>query len=237
MRRVVVFDCETNSRPVVVNERGEKSFDWVQVTCSCALEFFVAESDLSRVCSSTLSSAGRVPDLSSTLLDSAKWLVSWRDVSSQAQGPFHDLFALFDRADVIVGFNALDFDFPALRKHYGTLKTDGSQRYFGHRFKCVDIFERIRSATGYWPSLDSLLLANGLESKSGSGAAAIELWNEGRRDELESYCKKDVQLTAELSLLPSLKMKHFTIPGHVFGCIPSLVSICAGEAGLCPAQH
>lgn len=221
----VVFDCETDSKPPSCRERGATDFSFVQCTCACALEI-----DLSAV--QVVPSAAQVAS-TAQLLSSAKKLTCWRDViASRGANPFAPLLALFDSADIIVGFNALDFDFPLLKRHYGKM---GLQRYYSHRFKCIDVFERVRSATGSWPSLDGLLSLNNLGSKSGSGAFAITLWNEGRRAELEHYCQDDVRLTAELAMLPRLRVltktgETVSVPGNVYSVAPALYALMAARA-------
>jgi len=206
MPSVVVFDCESDGRPNPVGTRGEQDFRLVQCTCACAM---VLSTD--RLC---------LPEASGALLIDAEHLTCWRDrIAHKGANPFAKLFGAFDRAEVIVGFNALEFDFPLLYKYYGA---NDHERYVRHRLKCLDIFSRIRAATGRWPSLGGLLSANGLASKTGDGAEAIRLWNEQRRDDLEAYCVADVRLTAELALLPRMRMGDVWIPGHVYGVGPAV---------------
>jgi hypothetical protein len=52
--------------------------------------------------------------------------------------------------------------------------------------------------------LNDLLIANGFETKSGSGLEAIRLWQEGNRTALSSYCLDDARLTYELCAVPSI---------------------------------
>lgn len=206
MPTVVVFDCESDSRPTQLGQRGEQDFRFVQCTVACALVL-----DASLIVA---------PSASATVLATATPIVCWRDVS-QAKGvcPFKALFDAFDEADVIVGYNCLDFDFPLLHKHYGS---KGSRRYLDHRVKTLDIFSRVRAATNQWPKLEQLLDANDLGGKSGDGCKAITLWEAGNRDELQKYCMDDVRLTAQLALLPRLRIGLASLPSHVYGIRPAV---------------
>ena len=146
----------------------------------------------------------------------------WRDVlpSPTSKTPFEPLFEEFDKADVIVGYNVFEFDFPLLKKYY--VKHERRYRYMRHRLKGHDAFTRLRDATGVWPSLNSLLTLNGLASKSGDGSNAIVLWEQNRRAELESYCQNDVLRTAQLCMLPSLRMQDVlvSIPSSIYSVEP-----------------
>lgn len=199
---VVVFDCESDGRPAPAYDgaqRGVEEFRNVQCTVACAIVM-----------------------QSSTTLDGAREITCWRDVAPQkGANPFKELFDAFDEADVILAYNSFDFDFPLLWKHYGA---KAKRRYFEHRLKSVDIFSRLRAATNRWPKLADLLSDNGLSSKTGSGANAINLWEAGQRDELESYCMADVKLTAQLGLLPRMRMADLWVPQHVYGIGPALAA-------------
>ena len=127
------------------------------------------------------------------------------------------LLDMFDEADVIVGYNCLQFDFPVMRRFYkmGARSTaDAERRYTDHRAKTLDVMLRVRDASGCFLKLDSLLKSSGLESKSGEGAAAISLWESGKRDELEAYCAKDVEVTARLALEEQLTLPSGQVLPH-----------------------
>ena len=198
MPTVVIFDCESDGRPETISECPD--FTNVQCTVVCAIEWTTG-----------------------TSFEEATKIVCWRDVvPSRGVGPFTPLFDAFDRADLIVGYNCLDFDFPLLFKYYGRRHL---QRYQGHRLKTLDVFTRIRAVTGSWPKLDYLLKCNGLESKTSSGAEAVKMWESGEREKLQSYCEADVFLTAKLAMLPHIMMNGMRIPEHVYGIRPTLESV------------
>lgn len=214
MPTVVVFDCESDSKPLKVGARGEMDFQHVQCTVACAVV-------LDSACITS-------DDAMSTILASAREITCWRDVvPTKGANPFKELFEAFEEADLIVGYNSLDFDFPLLWKHYGS---KGSRRYLEHRVKSLDVFSRLRAVSNQWPKLDELLVANQLGSKSGDGAQAIKLWEEQKRNELQSYCMQDVYLTAKLALLSRLRMGGTWLPSHVYGIAPALQALQASRA-------
>tara|TARA_Y100000389_G_scaffold62579_1_gene58615 strand:- start:3005 stop:3727 length:723 start_codon:yes stop_codon:yes gene_type:complete len=205
MSTAVVFDCESDGKPVRSGTPSEQDFRHVQCTVACGIVLNV---------DNIFSKSADV------VLNKAKQITCWRDVApTKGANPFEELFQAFDDADVIVGFNSLDFDMPLLRKHYGC---KGARRYMEHRLKSLDMFSRLRSVTNSWPKLDDLLSQNNLVTKSGDGAKAIVLWEKQKRVELQKYCMDDVKRTAELSLLSKLRMGDNCIPEHVFGLRPML---------------
>lgn len=141
------------------------------------------------------------------------------DEEETVEGGFAEVLEAFDKAQLIVGYNCISFDFKVLRKHY----PPGSQlRYLEHLGKTHDIFDRVRKATGLWPKLDVLLGLNGLEQKSGDGLQAIKLFEDGKYKCLQNYCEDDVRLTAKLGLLRELCLPNTDVilEEKVFG-IPS----------------
>lgn len=208
-RTVVVFDLEADSK------HTDNDFRYTQVTVACALTI-----DADAV------AAARTPSERSAALATGVEFHWWRDEGSGHDGkadPFAPMLALFDAAEVIVAFNGLAYDFPLLRKHYGG--RDQHARHLAHRFKCLDPFSAIKETTGRWPKLDALLAANGLQTKSSSGLEAIKMWNEGRREELLSYCTDDVRLLAQLVLQPALEYPGVgTLPEVLFGLRPAVLA-------------
>ena len=205
MPTCVVFDCESDGLPPRVQDehgRVESDFSNVHCTVACAL---VLDSE-------------KLPDL-----EHGRKLTCWRDVApSRGVDPFARLLAEFDDADVIVAFNGFDFDFPLLKCHYKCGR-GGEPRYHRHLAKCHDLFTRVRGATERWFKLDTLLALNGIPGKSSSGAMAVQMWYDGRREQLEQYCATDVRRTAQLALLPELRWGATPpLPATVFGLVPAV---------------
>jgi len=92
-------------------------------------------------------------------------------------------------ADVIVGFNILGFDMRVLGPY---LLTDWK------KFRVVDMLDEFQKARGHRCSLQSLAQATLKDSKSGSGWDAIQLFKQGRMEDLKRYCIDDVRITKEV---------------------------------------
>ena len=207
MATVVFFDCESDCTLRSCPGTGNDRFKHCQCTVACALEIDADQAVL----------AVHNPDTIERLVDESNRLVCWRDVAMPGQDPYEPLLRIFDRADVIVAYNGLDFDFPLLRKHYGNHAT-AQERYLSHRLKCLDSFAQIRSHTATWPKLDALLKHNHVDCKLADGMQAIQWWADQQRDKLREYCMKDVELMAKLLLLKTIHAPDVgPLPNSVFG--------------------
>jgi DEAD/DEAH box helicase domain-containing protein len=101
----------------------------------------------------------------------------------------NDLIEELKAADLIVGFNVLNFDYEVLKAY-----TD----YPLKRLPTVDMLADIHRALGFRLSLDSLASATLGLSKSADGLQAIRWWGQGRIKELMEYCTNDVDVTRQL---------------------------------------
>lgn len=104
-------------------------------------------------------------------------------------------------AELVVGYNLAGFDWLSTKKYFSNQDD----------FKCccektLDVFSRIRDATGVWFKLDQLLKMNGLATKTADGLQAIQWWADGERELLQEYCEVDTQQCARLALLPELEL-------------------------------
>ena len=107
-----------------------------------------------------------------------------------------DMLAWFDAARAIVAYNGHAFDMRVLRQYY-----DGNDaRWDAHVGKMHDPFAGVTRAAGRRVKLDTLLELNGLERKAGAGQDAPRWWAEGRLQQLEQYCARDVRALSELAL-------------------------------------
>jgi len=91
--------------------------------------------------------------------------------------------------DLVVGFNLKRFDYRVLQPY-----TDISLA----TLPTLDILEEIHLFLGHRLSLGHLAEATLGESKTGNGLLALELYKNGKWQELESYCHQDVLLTKRL---------------------------------------
>lgn len=90
---------------------------------------------------------------------------------------------------LIVGFNSRRFDLPVLQP-YLFLKGDDIPQ--------IDLLEAVEEARGHRASLDSIAGPTLKQHKSGSGKDAIQLFKDGRMEELKNYCLDDVKLTRQI---------------------------------------
>jgi DEAD/DEAH box helicase domain-containing protein len=99
------------------------------------------------------------------------------------------LFAIMESASYVIGYNINSFDMQVLQAYYPGNVT---------HFKTFDILEDIRKIIGKRLALNDVAYATLGKKKSGHGLQAIELYKEGKLDELKNYCMDDVRLTCEL---------------------------------------
>ena len=101
----------------------------------------------------------------------------------------NDLFPILEKCSYIIGFNINSFDLPVLQPYYpGDIK----------HFKTFDILDDIKRILGKRLSLNDTVKVTLGKKKTGHGLEAIDLYKEGKLEELKKYCMDDVMLTKEL---------------------------------------
>ena len=100
-----------------------------------------------------------------------------------------ELVAHLQRADLVVGFNIMGFDYSVLR---------GYTRFDFRQLNTLDILREVHARLNYRLSLDSLARATLDTPKSADGLQALQWFKEGRMDLITEYCKKDVEVTRDL---------------------------------------
>lgn len=121
-------------------------------------------------------------------------VVALYDYSTQKMHSFlesqlSDLYAKLEQASLVVGFNIISFDLPVLQAYYPGDVT---------QFKTFDILDDIKEKLGHRLALNDVISATLGLKKTGHGLQAIELYKEGKIDELRQYCEDDVDLTRQL---------------------------------------
>ena len=96
---------------------------------------------------------------------------------------------LLQAADQVIGYNIKQFDFQVLQPYLN---------FSLEQIPTLDILEEVEKALGHRIRLEAIAQASIGEGKTGTGLAAIELWNSGRLQELKNYCLNDVKLTREV---------------------------------------
>ena len=110
-------------------------------------------------------------------------------LSSFFRQDVNKLFSVLESASYTIGYNINSFDMQVLQAYY-----PGDVIHF----KTFDILEDIRNILGKRLSLNDVVYATLGKKKSGHGLQAIELYKEGKLEELKNYCMDDVKLTCEL---------------------------------------
>lgn len=102
-----------------------------------------------------------------------------------------EFLEILESAPRLCAFNGIRFDIPYIIKHW-KLDPGLAERWVR---KTMDIFEACKLGLRQTFKLSQLLAVNNMESKTGSGAEAVELARQKRWDELGAYCLQDTRLT------------------------------------------
>ena len=102
---------------------------------------------------------------------------------------FPKLWAIIERADMLIGYNSDHFDIPLLNKYYpGDLTT----------IKSLDLLVEIKRSLGRRLRLDTVAQATLGVQKTSNGLEATKWWKEGKEDLVREYCLHDVKITKQL---------------------------------------
>ncbi len=94
-------------------------------------------------------------------------------------------------AERVIGYNVVQFDYRVLA------------RYTSEDFSAVptiDLLLHLKERLGFRPRLDDVVLGTLGRAKSADGLQAVAWFREGKLDEIEAYCRCDVELTRQLYL-------------------------------------
>jgi DNA polymerase elongation subunit (family B) len=118
---------------------------------------------------------------------------------------FDKMWPIFERADILIGYNSDHFDIPLLNKYYaGNLAN----------IKSLDLLVEIKESLGRRLRLDSVAEATLGINKSGHGLEAVKWWKEGKEDLVIKYCLDDVRITKEVY---DYALKHKELKYKDFG--------------------
>jgi DEAD/DEAH box helicase domain-containing protein len=117
------------------------------------------------------------------------WDSSARNFTTFLEEQAEELFNLLSKADLVVGFNLLGFDYRVLSAY-----DDGSLALL----PTFDILQDVRKRLGFRLSLAHLAEKNLGAAKSADGLQSLAWVREGRMDLVEKYCRDDVRLTCDL---------------------------------------
>lgn len=109
--------------------------------------------------------------------------------TSYVQEEFKRMWPIFERADMLIGYNSDHFDIPLLDKYYPGDLT---------RIKSLDLLKEIRESLGRRVRLDQVAEGTLGKRKNGHGLEAVEWWKKGEIDKIRKYCLMDVRITKEV---------------------------------------
>jgi DEAD/DEAH box helicase domain-containing protein len=113
----------------------------------------------------------------------------------------HDLVEQLQRADLVVGFNLINFDYEVLM---GYTVID-----LAHSVPTLDLMVSLEQKIGHRIGLEAVSQSTLGCGKTADGLDAIKWWREGRKLEVARYCCFDVKVTR---LVHEYGMQH----GEVF---------------------
>ena len=96
------------------------------------------------------------------------------------------LVAALRKADLVVGYNVLRFDYKVLRAYTDDPLSD---------LPTVDMLRDIHNVLGWRLKLDDVAAATLGERKSADGLQAVRWFREGKLDQVTAYCRRDVEVT------------------------------------------
>lgn len=124
-----------------------------------------------------------------------------------------EFLAILDSAPRLCAFNGVRFDLPFMAKRW-----DISPEVIGRWvLKTLDVYEACKLGLRQTFRLSQLLSVNGLESKTGDGASAIQLAKKGLWDELGAYCLQDTRMTYLATAQLSVALPMHTASGRRLG--------------------
>ena len=101
----------------------------------------------------------------------------------------HKLGELLQEADLVIGYNLIDFDYEVLKPYlqfdFGSVPT-------------LDMLVYIEKILGHRVKLDTIAQSTLGASKTASGLDAIKFWKTGQMEKLKTYCIADVKITRDL---------------------------------------
>lgn len=104
-----------------------------------------------------------------------------------SESTVNDLIDQLRRADLVVGFNTINFDYAVLMG-YTILDLN-------HELRSLDMLVDVEQQLGHKLKLESLAQATLGVGKTGDGLDAIKWWREGRILDIAKYCCFDVKVT------------------------------------------
>ena len=105
------------------------------------------------------------------------------------EGHVNELVKELLRADLVVGFNIINFDYAVLH---------GYTAFDLHAAQTLDLMADLEKQLGHRIGLDAVAKATLQAPKIADGMQALRWWKEGKLLEIAEYCCFDVRITKEV---------------------------------------
>ena len=105
------------------------------------------------------------------------------------ENELHRLGEMLQEADLLIGFNTINFDYQVLQPYLNFKLAD---------IPSLDILQEVEKIIGHRVKLDNLASMTLGAGKSGDGLQALKFYKLGQMEELKKYCLDDVRITKEL---------------------------------------
>jgi len=117
------------------------------------------------------------------------WDAARERFETYGEGEVTALLARLREAELVVGFNSRRFDYRVLRGY-----TDEDLE----TLPTFDVLEAVRARLGFRLALGHLAEETLGVAKGGDGLQSLRWWKEGRVEEVEAYCRRDVEILRDL---------------------------------------
>ena len=105
------------------------------------------------------------------------------------EGTVTELIAQLKSAELVVGYNVLEFDYEVLSAY--------SDEPFD-QVPTLDMMQYLAQRLGFRPSLEAVATASLRIGKSADGLQAVRWYRQGLIEKVLDYCEKDVQITKKV---------------------------------------
>lgn len=104
--------------------------------------------------------------------------------------------------DLIVGYNLINFDLPTILMRSMLLGIKPSRELPLRKYSKEPIFDVMQELAYWnpenWKGLDWWAKRLGVGETIGSGADIYKLWKDGKQEEIDTHCRRDVELTRDI---------------------------------------
>ncbi len=115
------------------------------------------------------------------------------------ENQIQELVAHCKRADLVVGFNHIGFDYRVVA---GVLHANRTERQRAHtelvELNNCDMLIEVKKILGHRLKLDSIARPTLGVGKSADGLQALQWYKEGKLEKIIEYCKVDVEVTRDI---------------------------------------